>query len=65
MKTGSMKLTQGLDGGGRGKQKQIYIKPDLEKLAQNYCKSNNISFSYLVKEALSEYLEKRGVTIGF
>lgn len=63
MKTGNMKLTQGMDGGGRGKQKQIYIKPDLESKASEYCKSNNVSFSYFVKEAITEYLDKRGVTV--
>lgn len=45
----------------RGKTKQVYMKPEIESKAKEYSDKHNISFSLLVKLALEEYLEKRGL----
>lgn len=63
MAKGTLKLTQSEMNGGdreRGIARQVYIKPNTEKRAKEYCKKENISFSLLVRLALEEFLERQG-----
>lgn len=48
----------------RGKTKQVYMKPEIEGKAMEYCKEQNMSLSLLIRLALEEYLEKRGAVNG-
>ena len=45
----------------RGKTRQIYMKPDIEKRALVYCQRENASMSLLIRIALDEFLKKRGL----
>lgn len=56
-----MTMTQGaLRESGRGKNRMVYFKPDIEERALKLCKEENLSMSLLVRMALVELLEKRG-----
>ena len=64
MARGNLKLTQNELSGGdkeRGVARQIYIKPAVERIAKEYCKQQNMSFSLMIRIALEEYLSKRGM----
>ena len=64
MEAGNLKMTQSEINGGdreRGIARQVYVKPSTEKRAKEYCKKENMSFSLLIRIALEEFLEKRGV----
>lgn len=54
-----MKATQRELSPSRGKTKQIYFKPEIEKEAMEYCEKNNMSLSLLIRFALEEYLKER------